>query len=68
MENVVLEDADVESDSSSENEILEEVVRAPHGRARPPAIVAPLAMDPGMWLNMVNVKPPYLVDLEVDRY
>jgi hypothetical protein len=23
-------------------------------------------MDPGMRLNMVNVKPPYLVDLEVD--
>jgi len=65
-ENVVLEDADVEADSSSGDESLEEVVRAPLGRARPPAIVAPLAMDPGMWLNMVNVKPPYLVDLEVD--
>jgi len=26
---------DVDSDSSSDNEILEEVVRAQHGRARP---------------------------------
>ena len=58
---------DVDSDSSSENELLEEVVRAPHGRARPPAVIAPLAMDPGMWLNMVNVKPSYLVDLEVEN-
>ena len=56
----------MEADSSSGDESLEEVVRAPLGRVRPPAIVAPLAMDPGMWLNMVNVKPPYLVDLEVD--
>ena len=23
-------------------------------------------MDPGMWLNMVNVKPPYLVDLVIE--
>ena len=41
-ENVVLEDADVEADSLSGNESLEEVVRAPLGRARPPAVVAPL--------------------------
>ena len=47
-ENVVLEDADVEADSSSGEDSVEEVVRAPLGRARPPAIVAPLAMDPGM--------------------
>ena len=65
-ENVVFEDADVDSDSSSGNETLEEVVRVPLGRAIPPAVAAPLAMDPGMWLNMVNIKPPYFVDLEVD--
>ena len=29
----------VNSDSSSDNEQLEEVVRAPHGRARPPAVI-----------------------------
>jgi len=45
---VVDNQIDVDSDSSSDNEILEEVVRVPRGRARPPAIVAPLAMDPGM--------------------
>ena len=38
---------DVESDSSSDNELLEEVVRAPHGRERPPAVIVPLAMDYG---------------------
>ena len=42
---------DVDSDSSSNNERLEEVVRAPHGRTRPLAVIAPLAMDPGLWLN-----------------
>ena len=36
------------------------------GRAQPPRAVPPSAMDPGMWLNMVNVKPPYLVDLEIE--
>jgi hypothetical protein len=34
--------------------------------ARLPAVIAPLAMDPGLWLNMVNVKPPYLLDLEIE--
>ena len=29
----------------------------------------PLTLDPGMWLNMVNVKPSYLADLEnVKKY
>jgi len=63
---VVNNQIDVDSDSSSDNELLEEVVRVPHGRARPPAVIAPLAMDPGLWLNMVNVKPPYLSDLEIE--
>jgi len=35
------------------------------GRAQLPRAVPPLAMDPGMWINMVNLKPPYL-DLEVE--
>ena len=46
------------------DELLEEVVRAPHGRTRPPAVVAPSATDPGLWLNMFNEKPPYLLDLD----
>ena len=40
---------DVDSESSLDNEILEEVVRAPHGRAIPPAVIAPLMMDPSLW-------------------
>ena len=31
---------DMDSDSSSDNELLEKVVRAPHGRGRPPAVIA----------------------------
>ena len=45
---------------SSDGEGVEEVVRVPRGWAQPPRTV------PGMWLNMVNVKPPYLVDLEIE--
>jgi hypothetical protein len=30
------------------------------------AAVPPMALDPGMWLNMVNVKPPQLGSLEVE--
>jgi len=33
---------------------------------RATAVIAPLAMDPGLWLNMVYVKPPYLLDLEIE--
>ena len=65
MDNIVLEDADVNADSSSGYESLEEVARSPLGRDSPPAVVAPLAMDQGMWLNKVNVKPTYLEDIEV---
>ena len=38
VENAVLEDAGVDADSSSGNESLEELVPAPLGRARPPAV------------------------------
>ena len=44
---------------SSYGEIVEEVVRVPHGKAQPPRAVPPLAMNVRKWLNMVNVKPPY---------
>jgi len=56
----------VESVSGSSDVEVKEVVRVPRGRAQPPRAVPVLAMDPGMWLNMVNVKPSYLVDLEVE--
>ena len=62
MENAAVDIRNVDSDSSSD-EVLEEVVRAPHGRERPLAVISPLSMDPRLWLNMVNVKPPYLVNL-----
>jgi len=51
---------------SSDGKVVEEVVWVPRGRALPPRAVPPLAMNPGMWLNMVNVKPPYLVVLEIE--
>ena len=62
VENVALDIA-----GNVDNQIdVEEVVRAPHERVRPPAVIAPLTMDPGLWLNIVNVKPPYSLDLEID--
>ena len=54
-------------EDSDDNEEMEEVpVRVPARRARNPAVVPQLAVDPGMWMNMVNVKPPYLPDLEIE--
>ena len=45
---------------------MEEVpVRVPQRRVRGPAVVPQLTLDPGMWLNIVNVKSPYLSDLEI---
>ena len=43
-------------------------IRIPGARARggPPAAAIPAPIDPGKWLSMVNVKPPHLVDLEVE--
>ena len=58
---------DGESESgSSDGEVVEEVVRLPRGRAQPPRAVPPLEMDLDMWLNMVDVKTPFLVDLEIE--
>ena len=56
---------DVDSDLSSNNELLEEVVRARMGETT--RSCCPIGMAPGLWLNMVNVKPPYLLDLEIER-
>ena len=39
--------------------------RVPRVRGRAPAAALPAAIDPGMWLNMDNVKTPYLADLEL---
>ena len=74
LENQASADVDIRRDvddgesvsGSPDGKVPEEVVRVPLGRAQPPRTVPPLAMDPGIWLNMVIVKPPYLVDLEVE--
>ena len=41
-------------------------VRVPQRRVRGPAVAPPLTLDPGMWLNVANVKPPYLANLEIE--
>ena len=43
---------DVDCDSSSDNEMLEEVVRASHGRAIPPAVIVnrQWIMAYGLWI------------------
>jgi hypothetical protein len=37
-------------------------IPVPGGQAQ----AAPMIMDPGLWLNMVNIKPPQLADLEIE--
>ena len=62
------------AESDTEEDILEEQDQVPlhilipdaRGRGGPPAAEVPAAIDPGMWLNMVNVKPPHFSDLEVE--
>jgi len=51
---------------SCDGKVVKEDVRVQRERAQPPRAVPPLAMDPRMWLNIVNLKPPYLVDLEIE--
>ena len=43
-----------------DSEGLENLARVPRERAQPPGVVVLLAMDPVMWLNMVNLKSLYL--------
>ena len=67
------EEIQVESDTE-ESEILEEREQVPlrvriqgaRGRVGPPSAEVPGVIDPGMWLNMVNAKPPHLIDLDVE--
>ena len=46
-----------DEDLDDNEEMGEAPVRVPQRRVRCPA-ASPLALDPRMWLNMVNVKPP----------
>ena len=52
--------------TSSDNEILEEVVRVSRIRTRQRAVVAQLEMDLGLRLNMVTLNLSYLFDLEIN--
>jgi hypothetical protein len=45
-----------EEDSDDNEEMAEVQVRVPQRMARGPAVAPQLALDPGMWMNMVNVK------------
>ena len=55
---------------TEEEEILEErdavplSIRKARDRGEPPAVAMPAPIDPGIWLNMVNVKPLHLADLD----
>ena len=57
-----------EEDILEEREDVPVRIRIPAARARggPPPAAIPAPIDPGMWLSMVNVKPPHLADLEVE--
>ena len=67
VEAVVAGEYMVNEEDSDDNEEMEIApVRVPQRIVRGPAVTPPLALDPRMWLNMVNVKPPYLSDLEIE--
>ena len=46
--------------------LLYEYQESARDRGGPPAEPIPDSINPGMWLNMVNVKPPDLADLETE--
>ena len=64
------QEVDLDAPVQDLDEIFEERedihARAPRARGRAPAAAFPAAIDPGMWLNMVNIKAPYLSDLELE--
>ena len=60
---VEIVESDTEEDESlDEREAVPLCIRIPGARARggPPAAAILAPIDPGMWLSMVNVKPPHL--------
>jgi len=64
------QEVDLDAPAQDLDDIFEErediPARALRARGRAPAAAFPAAIDPGMWLNMVNVKTPYLADLELE--
>ena len=68
--NEAVDGSDEDSNASEEVPQAEapiEGVNPMGGAPAAAAAVAPIAMDPGMWLSMVNVKPPQWVDLEIEN-
>jgi len=65
------QEVDLDVPAQDQDDIFEErediPARVPRARGRAPAAAFPAAIDPGMWLNMVNVKTPYLADLELEN-
>ena len=58
---------EIEEEDSDENEEMDEAfVRVPQRRVRGPVVTPPLTLDPGMWLNMVHVKPPCIDNLQIE--
>jgi len=55
-----------EEDSDDNEEMDEAPVRVRQRRVCGPAVALSLALDPGMWLNMLIMKPPYLPDLVIE--
>ena len=61
-----VEDPIDEEDSDDNEELGEAPVRVPQRKRRGPSVALPLALDTEIWLNMVDVKTPYLADLEIE--
>jgi hypothetical protein len=51
---------------AEEVEDEDERLPVPNPEVAAAASAAPIIVDPGMWLSMVNVKPPQLTDLEIE--
>jgi hypothetical protein len=51
---------------AEEVEDEDEGLPVPNPEVAVAAPAGPIAVDPGMWLSMVNVKPPQLADLEIE--
>jgi len=57
-----VEDPIDDEDSDDYEEMNAAPVCVPQRRVRGRAVAPPLVLDLGMWLNIINVKPPYHAD------
>ena len=67
-EEEIVQSDDEEEEILEERDVVPLRIRIPGARDRggPLAAAIPAPIDPEMWLDMVNVKPPHLADLEVE--